>query len=173
MCRSLSSLGLLCLLVGFGCGGGKSSANLNVSGKVTYNGAPAQHVLVTLTDDQNHDFSGTTDEEGKFLISGVTAGDKKVMISAKHTTAPTDLLSGGAQVEKNTKPGMKTGGGALDQKSKDMIKEKMAKEKDTVAKLPTPVEATKIPTKYADATKSGLTWNVSAENLNKDFNLND
>ncbi len=163
-----------------GCGG-KSSANLNLSGKVTVNGAPAQNVMIRLSDSQGGDYSGTTDEEGKFTIAAVTAGEKTVTIFSKHAVDPTMPPPSAA---KSGPGGQQYGGGQYgkmamppkgpegDSKAKAMIKEKL-KENAADAKLPTPPEGTKIPAKYADKAKSGLTWNVSPDNLTKDFTLND
>jgi hypothetical protein len=145
-------MGSLALVLG--CGGSSSSANLTVSGKVTVKGAPAKNVMIKLSSHSGAEFQGgPTDEQGKFTISGVTPGEMQVSFSE---------VGGGTST-----PGMN----AKAQAKMNELKNKELRSKGVDLPETTTVESTKIPHRYTDKTKSGLTWNVTPDNLTKDFPL--
>jgi hypothetical protein len=172
MTRWIIPLALGCVaLVLSGCGGGKSPANLTVRGKVTYKGNPANGVQVKLYAPDGGEYAGVTNTDGDFTIVSVPPGDMKVTIAEIATTGSSGPGSGGS--------GPPGGGGfkgpkqpKSDPKAEAMMKEKM-KELGGDAKRPTAEASSKIPGKYADKAKSGLSWNVTADSLSKDFPLND
>jgi hypothetical protein len=156
----LSFAGGSALLVALGCGGGTSSANLNLTGKVTIKGAPAKNVLIRLIDKNGAEYAGSTDGEGNFTITAVPAGEMVVTIAEPPSMAP-------------NMGGPPTGGPLpIDAKQKALAKEMQAKLKESAPPGTTArPESSKVPPKYSDKSKSGLTWSVSPQNLTKDFNL--
>ena len=131
------------LLTGLGCGGKDVPS---VTGKVTYDGKPADGVQIKLTAPDGTSYIGTTHADGSFTILNVKDGEMAVTFE----TAPDPNAY--------------------------MIEEyKKRKAEGGVAPKAAPPKAappgTPLPTKYRDAATSGQTWKVEPSNRTQNFNL--
>jgi hypothetical protein len=134
-----------------GCSGGKEGDpnGKTVTGTVTYNGSPVEGANVTFMSANSSAF-GLTNAEGKYQLttaSGekVSLGDYQVSIVKKEAPPPSAASTNEAEY---VPP-------------------------DPNAP-PAPAPKDLLPAKYADAAKSGLTANVTADGENKfDFALTD
>lgn len=175
----LFASGAIVALVGCGQSG---PSTLQVKGKVTVKGEPAQNVEIVLHAKDNQTFTGKTGDDGTFIISGVKEGDMVVTINSTSGGAAYHPGQKPAQDPKASGGGMYGKGGAagsypkgdsgppISPKNKEKVSELM---KEQEGKMPTLPSSTKIPSKYSDTNKSGLTWNVSPATLVKDFDLTD
>jgi len=118
-------------------------------------GVPAQRVQIKLHSPDGGEFSGQTGADGTFTIASIPAGEMKVTV---------------AEIPGSSGAGM---GGKSDPKTAAMMKDKMKDGEGGGGQRPTTEASSKIPAKYSNPAKSGLTWTVSAENLSQEFNLND
>lgn len=124
----LFTLGRACWLVlaltlgiAVGCSPGAGGGNLTVSGKVTYEGQEIEHGQISFipTDDKGS-AAGTSINNGKYTITGLAAGKKRVMITAepKERKAPPksmDEMADQMQAPKappGSRPPPKSAGGA-------------------------------------------------------------
>lgn len=96
-CRS-RVLGLVAAVVSCctlaGCGGANTPDTGNVSGVVTYNGAPLSDVMVTFVPSNGRPASGPTDAAGKYTLStfgtddGAVLGEHKITITSAQADIP-------------------------------------------------------------------------------------
>ena len=149
---AISSLGLGII----GCGGDSGPKMAGVTGTVTLGGKPISGATVTMATDgvKSQPSLGFTDGAGKFKMTtggrpGVPVGNAKVSI----TKAP-ETLGGKA---------------TTDMKPEDLAA--MAKAGGSAASMAAPPKS-EIPLKYADATKSGLTAAVDANESKNVFEFN-
>ena len=143
-----ASAGSVVLFIGIiGCGGGPAT----VSGTVTYKGAPVTGGSITLHfDGDKPPAGGSIDGNGKYAIQSTTLGKASVSIETESQRSmmpkQTDIAS--------PKDGMPP----------------------EVTKMPGGGAATvyvKIPEKYSDAKRSGLTWDVKSGQQTKNWELTD
>jgi hypothetical protein len=159
-----------CLLSG--CGGG-GPPSYQLKGKVTVKGEPAQNVTISLYSQDGQVYSGKTGDDGAFTISGVVPGEMAVTITS--SLGGSAYQAAGAS-KSETKSGAKYGAAGrpvsksneVDPKMKEKMKEMLKEQEDKMPVLP---PSTKISAKYSDKSKSGLTWNVTPEQMTKDFDL--
>ncbi len=85
---STGCLMILALLLSCGCGGPRASGT--VTGTVTYDGKPVNDATITFTpvDGVGTTAAGTI-SDGKYSVTGVTVGKKKVLIVGEEKTNPT------------------------------------------------------------------------------------
>jgi hypothetical protein len=175
-------LSLIFLMAGFlfllGCGS-SGPPNLKLTGQVTVNGSPAQNVDVILYSKEGPSYSGKTGDDGSFTISGVSPGEMVVTISSGATTGydmsaasgpPPEGQGAGSKYGQQKEGGGGSGGSKMDNRTKEKLSEHKSQ---SAGKGPTTTTSTKIPAKYGDKTKSGLTWNVTPDNLVQKFDLTD
>jgi hypothetical protein len=105
----------------------------NISGKVTYKGAPVAGGTITFYDSVNQNRSTDIKPDGTYTIPRVASGQARVTVAA-----PMDIKFGGKAIsgDANVKP-------------------------------------MNLPAKYSDPEKSGLTYDVTAGENQKNFELGD
>lgn len=89
MYKTTTALGLAFLVtLAAGCGGEGVAPTAEVTGTVTYKGAPLENVNVVFTPANGRPATGTTDAEGKFTLStfasddGAVPGEHRVAITS-------------------------------------------------------------------------------------------
>jgi hypothetical protein len=146
--RVLAGAALLAALaVAVGCGesGPRDKAKNYVTGKITYNNGPVPNAFVEFVFTEKDKATGSTNDQGVYTITGVPAGTAKVSVKTKSAAKPPPM------------PQMpKVAGGV------------------TMGAAPIDTGKTvKIPDKYADANKSGLTATLNAGKNTYDIPLTD
>jgi len=138
-------------LVLAGCGKGELST-AKVTGKVTYKNKPVINASVIFQPKGGKSASGTTNDEGVFVLTTTTDGDGAV--AGEHTVTIIAINPDGGA------------GMGIDQNEEIMEKESSG---ETNIK-----KSTKIPEKYGSATTSGLKFTVKAgEENSAEFKLKD
>jgi len=152
----LSSLVLL-LVAGFGCSGKKS---VEISGKVTYKGAPVTGGQITFEPASGSGTAGkgSIDAKGNYKVSGAPVGDVKVVVDTENVKGmpgmppPTDASMAGKE------------------KFKDKEKDKGAERPDFSGMMPKYVA---IPPKYRSKATTTLTYTVKGSAKDVNFDLQD
>lgn len=170
MQRSLLSAALLLPLFGMGCGSGNSTPKYDLKGTVTFKGQPAQNVQIELHSSAGQVYTAQTKDDGSFLMTQVIPAEMKVAVKSMGS-GPAYQATGGT-VQAATKSGNMYGKGkSLEGAKADKpVERKMS---DSDFKGPVLPTSTKLPAKYADPAKSGLTWSVTEQATTKDFSLNE
>ncbi len=141
-----------------GCNSPGGVGATDVSGTVTYNGAPVEGATVSFvpTGDSGKVAAGTTDAQGKFSLTTVQPGD--------------GAIPGAYQVAISKVEGAASSGG---QQTEEEARQ-AAMPKSGTAPAPAPEAKDLLPVKYKDATKSGLTADVQSGGKNDfTFDLKD
>lgn len=146
---------LAIILAVAGCGG-KGETVVPVEGSVEYKGKPVVGAAVTFQPEHGKSATGTTDENGRFVLTTYSTGDGAVVGTHKVTIVPINAPS-------EDKYDPESSAGKLDEVNEPIQGDDAA-----------PVKSTPIPTKYADPDQSGLTAEIKNGSANKpDFKLTD
>lgn len=143
-------LPLLCLVVALGCYK-NPAAPATLAGKITYKGAPVTAGMVTFFPKNGGVYTAVIDPNGSYAVSEIPTGEMVVTIETESANPNRKVPTyGGKAGGEGMSPvpqgqGSGTAGGAY----------------------------VKIPAKYADKDKSGLTVTVTPGKQTKDFELTD
>lgn len=157
---------LVVFVVALGCGQERNpNAPANVSGKVTYKGSAVKGGNVTFHPSGGGVYSFTIRPDGTYTATDMPDGEMAVTINTESLNP--------AKKEKPRVYGEGKGGEGkpLPVPSPDFIKSKL--QKPPPDEPVTQPEYVKIPAKYSDKTKSGLTVTLSSGNQRRNFNLTD
>lgn len=157
---------LVAFVVLLGCGQKRNpNAPANVTGKVTYKGSPVKGGNLTFHPSGGGVYSFTIRPDGTYSATDMPDGEMAVTINTESLNP--------AKKEKQRVYGEGKGGDGkpLPVPSPDFIKSKL--QKPPPDQPVTQPEYVKIPAKYADKTKSGLTVTLSSGNQRRNFNLTD
>ncbi len=155
---SLLGLGTLFTLM-VGCGGDATNAPCNISGKVTYKGAPVTGGTMTFWSSEGGSYSASLDATGKYSTANLPAGTAKVSVDTESTNPDRKMEGYGGG---KGKPGQSGGGGA---------KKMTASPMPDYAKKNV-ITYVKIPAKYAQK-DSPLTTTLKPGANKADFDLVD
>ena len=142
------------LVLALGCGGSNRSAPASLSGKVTYKGSPVTAGMLTLYTNEAGVYSASLGADGTFSASDLPAGDAVVTVDTESANPNRKVPQygdkrGGDKGATSPPPeGVQTGGAAKG-------------------------SYVKIPAKYSDKSKSGLTVTLTKGKNQKDFELTD
>ena len=170
--RSITaSIFVCCLALASGCSG---SARAKVSGVVTYKNAPLKGGNMTLSSDSGGSYSCIIQPDGTYSVTDVATGTYNVTIETESLNpdkkAPKSAVAEkGSQRESEHNKYMEAmGQGSGQNKSGAGDSGTGGASKEDLAKL-----FTKIPTKYASKTTSGLQIEVGSGATVKEFPLAD
>jgi hypothetical protein len=166
MTRQLrAGMGLLCLIAIAGCG-----STGTVSGKVTFKDKPLTvGEVVFTTDEGGHVFRSDLSQDGSYRVSGIPPGSVKITITTPYPAEGTGGRPGGPP----GRPGGPPGGGGPPAGHGQIPTDKLPPGVGTGVFDPNkiPEGAVKIPDKYRDAEKSGLTYTVKSGSQTFDIPL--
>jgi hypothetical protein len=143
-----------------GCGSGDPAKNNKVGGKVTLDGKPAQYDKLALHYENGTSKEFELDENGGFNVQGVPLGKVKVTVTSKVPRVEDIREQMGKYPEKADM--MKA---MLEMAER--LQNATGKEQTEMLKQ----NGTPLPSKYASRESSGLTWEITAGNNQKDFPL--
>lgn len=136
------SIAALVLLALIGCGGGNKVGT--VSGKVTYKGEALRGGTLAFVPKNAGGVVATIDPEGNYTVTNVPVGEAKITVQTFPATGGPPAMKGKAPPKMPQAP--------ADQKMPDLYDFAGKAKKGHM----------KIPEKYGDPEKSGLTYTVSA-----------
>lgn len=143
----------LLLVLAAGCAQHGGSAPAKVSGKVTYNGKALGGGTITFYPESGGVYAVTIDDDGTYAGTDLPVGDMPVTVETDSVKAAAKATSGYV----DPKTGQKAPSSPLVQQQDNAPKG----------------EYVKIPAKYKDKTKSGLTVTLAPGRQVKDFDLKD
>ena len=160
---------LLLGLVAAGCGKGTADGRAKLSGKVTYNGAPVTGGMIYFHAAGGPTYSAALRPDGTYLLPDVLPGDMTVTIDTESLNPKT---SGPDPKGRSVAPVTGPGGGKGQGSPSAMMRNMMSKPPEGVNAAPAGAYV-KIPAKYADRAKSGLSVTVTGGSQTKNFELTD
>jgi len=158
--RFVPAASLLLLFVASGCGPGNSTSG-TVSGKVTYKGQPVTGGSLAFHTKEGAIYPTVINEDGTYTLTGMPTGDMTVTVDTEALN-PDKVIPTYGEPGQPGQPGQPGAGGTMQPPPGVAA----PPQKETGKYI-------KIPEKYNDPTKSGLTVNVTSTGTKKDFDLSD
>lgn len=150
-----------------GCGGGVANAPANISGKVTYKGAPVTGGVIGFfsKNAEGGGYSATINPDGTYSTNNVAAGEVTVTVETETLNPNIKQTSYTGGASKGPAGGGGTPGAGSPKKMSSSPRPGNAAKSEAVY--------VKIPGKYAKKDSTSLSANLRAGNNKVDFDLTD